>query len=117
MTGSPLKNSGTGAGPSREGHEYHIAWAAKVALGLIYPNSDLAAISIEGFNIENANSLSDEAMEIADLVQYYGGETFTSATKLEVLQFKYSPTRPEEDLTASDLQNTLKKFVTIPKRY
>jgi hypothetical protein len=50
-------------------------------------------------------------MDIADLVQYYGGKTFTSAIRLEVLQFKYSPTRPEEALTASDLQKTLTKFV------
>lgn len=105
------KNSETGAGASREGHEYHVAWAAKVALQLVLPNSDLAAIAIEGFSFENAKHLSDEAMDIADLVQYYGGKTFASAIKLEVLQFKYSPTRPEEALTASDLQKTLRKFV------
>ncbi|MGP8330032.1 MAG: hypothetical protein ACT6FF_06905 [Methanosarcinaceae archaeon] len=71
----------------------------------------MTAIAIEGFNVENAKHLSDEAMDIADLVQYYGGKTFASAIKLEVLQFKYSPTRPEEALTASDLQKTLTKFV------
>lgn len=111
MSSSTSKNSEIGAGASREGHEYHVAWAAKVALQLIHPNTDLTAIAIEGFNVENAQHLSDEAMDIADLVQYYGGETFTSAIKLKVLQFKYSPTRPEEDLTASDLQKTLTKFV------
>ena len=105
------KNSETGAGASREGHEYHVAWAAKVVLQLIYPKSDLTAIAIEGFNVEEAKHLSDEAMDIADLVQYYGGKTFASAIKLEVLQFKYSPTRPEEALTASDLQKTLTKFI------
>ena len=71
----------------------------------------MTAIAIEGFNVENAKHLSDEAMDIADLVQYYGGKTFAAAIKLEVLQFKYSPTRPEEALTASDLQKTLTKFV------
>lgn len=111
MTVSSSEKSEIGARASREGHEYHVAWAAKVALQLIYPNSDLIAIAIEGFNVENAEHLSDEAMDIADLVQYYGGETFTSATKLEVLQFKYSPTRSEDGLTASDLQKTLSKFV------
>lgn len=111
MNISSSKNSETGAGASREGHEYHVAWAAKVALQLIHPNSDLTAIAIEGFNVENAKHLSDEAMDIADLVQYYGGKTFASTTKLEVLQFKYSPTQPEEDLTASDLKKTLTKFV------
>jgi len=111
MTVSSSENSDIGARASREGHEYHVAWAAKVALQLIYPNSNLVAIAIEGFNVENAEQLSDEAMDIADLIQYYGGETIASATKLEVLQFKYSPTRLEEGLTASDLQKTLAKFV------
>jgi hypothetical protein len=111
MSISPSKNSETAAGASREGHEYHVAWAAKVALQLIHPNSNLIAIAIEGFSVENAKHLSDDAMDIADLVQYYGGITFDSEIKLEVLQFKYSPTRPEEDLTASDLHKTLTKFV------
>jgi hypothetical protein len=111
LSSSNSKNSELGAGASREGHEYHVAWAAKVALKLIHPNSDLTAISIEGFDVENAKHLSDEAMDIADLVQYYDGNTFASAKKLEVLQFKYSPTRPEETLTASDLQKTLTKFI------
>ena len=111
MTVSSSEKSEIGVRASREGHEFHVAWAAKVALQLIYPNSDLVAIAIEGFSIENAEHLSDEAMDIADLVQYYGGKTFSSATKFEVLQFKYSPTRSEKGLTASDLKKTLSKFV------
>jgi len=111
MSSSPQKKSEIGARASREGHEYHVAWAAKIALQLIHPNSELTAIAIEGFDVENSDNLSDEAMDIADLVQYYGGKTFSSANKLEVLQFKYSPTSPEEGLTASCLQKTLTKFV------
>lgn len=111
MNSSTSKNSEIGARASREGHEYHVAWAAKVALQLIHPNSELTAIAIEGFDVENSGHLSDDAMDIADLVQYYRGKTFSSANKLEVLQFKYSPTSPEEGLTASYLQKTLTKFV------
>jgi hypothetical protein len=46
MSSPTSKNSELGAGASREGHEYHVAWAAKVALQLIHPNSDLTAIAI-----------------------------------------------------------------------
>lgn len=112
MSNSTPKNSEIGTGASREGHEFHVAWAAKVALKLIYPNSELSSIAIEGFDVKNAGNLSEEAMDIADLVQYYGGEELLSANKVEVLQFKYSPTSPEKDLTASYLKKTLKKFVT-----
>lgn len=115
MSTSTGQKSEIGARASREGHEYHVAWAAKVALELINPNSELSAIAIEGFDVENAGHLSDEAMDIADLVQYYCGKTFSSVNKIEVLQFKYSPTSPGEGLTASYLQKTLTKFVATQK--
>ena len=51
MSISTSKNSEPGAEASREGHEYHVAWAAKVALQLIHPNSDLTAIAIEGLTL------------------------------------------------------------------
>ena len=41
MNISTSKYSEIGAGASREGHEYHVAWAAKVALQLIHPNSSI----------------------------------------------------------------------------
>jgi hypothetical protein len=104
------ENSDIGARASREGHEYHVAWAAKVALKLINPNTTLTGVAIEGFFVEDAANLSDEAMDIADLVQYHSGNSVSNAKKLEVLQFKYSPTQSEKDLTASDLKKTLSKF-------
>lgn len=34
---------------SRDGHTYHETWAARIALELVYPSTDLVAITIEGF--------------------------------------------------------------------
>jgi hypothetical protein len=64
------ENSDIGARASREGHEYHVAWAAKVALKLINPNTTLTGVAIEGFFVEDAANLSDEAMDIADLAYF-----------------------------------------------
>jgi hypothetical protein len=52
---------------TREGHTYHETWAARVALGLLYPSTTLRAITVEGFSVEDEPSFSDAATEIADL--------------------------------------------------
>ncbi|PAL01760.1 hypothetical protein B8W90_13680, partial [Staphylococcus hominis] len=35
---------------SKAGHAYHEAWAARSALELLMPSTDLSAITLEGFN-------------------------------------------------------------------
>jgi len=111
LPSKPTKTSEIGTRASRDGHEFHVAWAARVALELLHPKSPLKAISLEGFPVQDAKSFSKEAMDIADLVKFYGGNTVERATRIDVLQLKYSPTKESEDLTASDLTKTLKKFV------
>lgn len=100
---------------SRDGHEYHVAWAARVSLELLHPMTELKAISLEGFPVQEANSFSEEAIDIADLVKYFGGSTVYEAKRIDVLQLKYSPTKKNKGLTASDLSKTLQKFAQTKK--
>lgn len=100
---------------SKTGHEFHETWAARVALGLLIPNTSLTAIAIEGFSIEYDTGLSPEAMEIADLVTYFNGYPAAKAEKIVVAQFKYTATENNTDLSASDLAKTIKKFVQTEK--
>lgn len=100
---------------SRDGHEYHVAWAARVSLELLHPRTELKAISLEGFPVQEANSFSEEAIDIADLVKYFGGSTVYEAKRIDVLQLKYSPTKKNKGLTASDLSKTLQKFAQTKK--
>ena len=95
---------------SRDGHTYHETWAARVALGLLYPSTTLRAITVEGFFLEDEPSLSDAATEIADLVRYRGTTEIASATAVEVLQFKYSIARHDVEMRAFDIKKTLQKF-------
>jgi hypothetical protein len=43
---------------SREGHTYHDTWTARVALELLVPTTDLAAVAVEGFSTEDAQIAS-----------------------------------------------------------
>ncbi len=115
MHSAKTKNKEIGVRASRDGHEYHVTWAARVSLELLHPMAELKAISLEGFHVQEANSFSEEAMDIADLVKYFGGSTVDEARRIDVLQLKYSPTKENEGLTASDLSKTLQKFAQTKK--
>jgi hypothetical protein len=115
LQSAQTKNNEIGVRASRDGHEYHVAWAARVSLELLHPMAELKAISLEGFHVQEANNFSEEAMDIADLVKYFGGSTVDEAKRIDVLQLKYSPTKENEGLTASDLSKTLQKFAQTKK--
>lgn len=95
---------------SKAGHAYHEAWAARTALELLLPGSTLHAITLEGFDAVEDDALSAGAVEIADLVRYYGGSNVEQATKVEVVQFKYSIASKDVAVRAADLASTLRKF-------
>lgn len=97
-------------GASRDGHEFHEAWAARTALALIPPGSDLTAIAIEGFAEEDAEDLSAQAHDIADLVRYWGGSNLETADQIDVVQFKYSIAKANEPMTSGSMTKTLGKF-------
>ncbi|MGO6706256.1 hypothetical protein [Rhizobium johnstonii] len=100
---------------SRDGHQFHEQWAARVALGLLLPNVPLTSIALEGFRIED--EVGKAATEIADLVKFYRDEPFATDERIAVVQFKYSPTDEDEPLTAADLGSTLKKFFDAQKDF
>lgn len=106
-----------GVRASRDGHQYHEAWAARVALELIPPGTDLAAIAIEGFSPDDQDEMSQEAHDIADLVRYRGGPDERTATTIEVVQFKYSVGRPTVPMLAGEMRKTLCKFAAADTDY
>lgn len=98
---------------SRDGHAYHEAWAARVALELVIPTTDLVGITMEGFSAEDVSGLSADAQEIADLVRYRGSPDACKAAGVEVVQFKYSISREHVPARAAYLAKTLKKFAKV----
>jgi hypothetical protein len=100
---------------SRDGHEYHEAWAARTALELLVPTTTLTAIALEGFSTEDSANLSTGSIEIADLVRYRGGISSRTAQAVETVQFKYSIASADVPMRAADVRKTLAKFATTER--
>src|SRR5258708_40145161 len=95
---------------SKAGHAFHEAWAARTALELLPPSTDLTAITLEGFDERDEHSLGTGAVEIADLVRHHGATDVARAHRATVVQFKYSiqgPNRQFELLTWHQLSPSL----------
>ena len=95
---------------SRDGHTFHDTWTARIALELLVPTTDLAAVAVEGFSTEDAPIASAAATEIADLTRYRGALSVGTASQVEVVQFKYSIAAALEPMRAADIKKTLEKF-------
>lgn len=95
---------------SKAGHAFHEAWAARTALELLPPSTDLTAITLEGFDEQDEQNLDAGSVEIADLVRYHGATDVARAHRVTVVQFKYSIARADTAVRAADLASTLTKF-------
>ncbi|QRK11763.1 NACHT domain-containing protein [Archangium violaceum] len=94
---------------SRDGHEYHEAWVARKCLGLLLSQDDLVGVAIEGFSADD--EVSKDATEIADAVLYYGRHaSFVHATRVVVVQVKYSKAAELTPFRAADAKKTVEKF-------
>lgn len=98
---------------SRDGHEFHEAWAARKALQLVMPTDGLVGIAVEGLAPADQASASAETVEIADLVLYYGKRpTFDGARSVVIVQVKYSKSSEAVPYRASDAKKTIRKFAS-----
>jgi hypothetical protein len=120
-----MSDNDTGAAPieidkvraSKAGHAFHEAWAARTALELLPPLTDLTAITLEGFDERDEQSLGTGAVEIADLVRYHGSTDVAGAHRVTVVQFKYSIASAEIAVRAADLASTLAKFAATDAEF
>ena len=98
---------------SRDGHEFHENWTARVALRLLWPESDLVGIAMEGLDPEDQRRAEADTVQIADLVQYRGGSPgFERAESTTIVQVKYSVSDADSDFRASDAKYTVAKFAS-----
>ena len=103
---------------SRDGHEYHEAWTARKAMQLLLGEDHLIGIAVEGLDPDDQTRASSETVEVADLTLYYGkGTGFEYADKVDVVQFKYSPSRDNAEFRASDAKKTITKFAASNRDY
>lgn len=103
---------------SRDGHEFHEAWAARKALQLVMPTNGLVGIAVEGLAPADQVSASAETVEIADLVLYYGRyPTFDRADSVIIVQVKYSRRLQTVPFRASDAKKTIRKFAVAYRNH
>jgi hypothetical protein len=96
---------------SRDGHEFHEAWAARMSLRLVMQLDGLVGIAVEGLAPADQSTASNETVEIADLVFYYGKEaTFKKSRVVAFTQAKYSISKAEIPFRAADAAETIQKF-------
>src|SRR4051812_3910267 len=83
---------------SRDGDQFHYWWAARRALQLLSPASDLVAITIEGASAEEAldGASVNAGEEVIDVGEYHGAETLAEAVSVRYVQLKHSTVRVDE---------------------
>jgi hypothetical protein len=103
---------------SRDGHEFHEAWTARKATQLLWPDSELTAIAVEGVSPSDQEGASDATVEVADLTFYYHGRpNFKDARRTTIAQFKYSIADQNKDFRAYHAKKTVKKFGVTYRSY
>ena len=103
---------------SRDGHEYHETWTARKAMQLLWPDSTLFAIAIEGPSPSDQKSASPETIDIADITLYYGHHhAFERASRTTIAQLKYSVADQNTDFRASHARKTISKFAVTFQDY
>ncbi|MGA9768583.1 MAG: hypothetical protein WBV94_06060 [Blastocatellia bacterium] len=94
-----------GARESNAGDDFHLLWAARRAVRLLDPSSDLRRVLVE--KVSPSDELPPTSGEDyflgVDLSEYYGGEDFQTAIHVVASQLKYSTRHPSRAWTASRL--------------
>jgi hypothetical protein len=93
------------ASTSNAGDDFHLQWAARRALALLKPGTDLTAILPENPTPPDAALLdpTGEQLLAIDLTEYYGGESFQTASRVVYSQLKYSTKSPNNSWTIASL--------------
>ncbi|WP_243767407.1 ATP-binding protein [Paenibacillus agricola] len=93
---------------SRAGDVFHYRWAARRCLRMIYPNSQLRYITIEG---SKERELAGEyVIDVAE----YSGSAEDGSQEIAYFQLKHTTVRKEQPFDLSDLKGTIEGFA---KRY
>lgn len=97
--------------PSRDGDQFHYAWAARRCLELLTVDAGLSAVSIEGASVvDKAGEGGMIGDEIIDVGLYYGSQTAASASAVRYVQLKHSTRRAGLSWAPGDLEKTLAAY-------
>ena len=92
-----------GARASNAGDDYHELWVARQAIQLLGNEEDLQAIAVEGVGRDAADGQRSDTWDGVDCTLCFGGTTVSDATRVEIVQVKYSTAAPREKWTIARL--------------
>ncbi len=92
---------------SRAGDVFHYRWAARRCLRLIYPNSSLTGVYIEGS--PETGKAGEYVIDVSEYSTEDAGEK-----KIDYYQLKHTTVQEDEPFTISDLKDT---FIGFAARY
>ncbi len=96
--------SGAITSASHAGNDFHFAWAAHRLLEFLRPRPNLVKVTIEGASMADEKEVGNAAELLAiDATSYWGGADAATAARVEIDQFKYSPTNPAGKWTLARL--------------
>lgn len=107
-----------GARESNAGDDFLVLWAARRAVEMLNPSSDLQCIRMEGLSSLDVASLDARKSYFlaADLTEYFGGTTFDTAQRIVISQLKYSTRHPDGLWTWGELRKTREKGASVIRR-
>lgn len=88
---------------SRAGDVFHYRWAARRCLGLVYPNTSLRSVVIEGSK-ENEK----EGEYVIDVTEYY--DELNDKKQIKYYQLKHTTVLKDTPFVLSDLKDAIKGF-------
>ncbi|MBD8757769.1 ATP-binding protein [Pseudomonas coleopterorum] len=97
---------------SRDGDQFHYLWAARRALLLLNPLSDLVAVTIEGAATDEfpGSKQVEVGEQLIDIAEYYGSTDLKSASLIRYMQLKHSTLQVDEIWQPSGLEKTIQGF-------
>ena len=104
-----MKPEFLGARASNTGDDFHEWWALRLALQLLAPDTALAAVTVEGVNLDEKKKQELTEWDSVDCGLFYGGHTVERAEKVVIEQLKYSSSTPDKNWTVSELTNSKSK--------
>jgi energy-coupling factor transporter ATP-binding protein EcfA2 len=92
-----------GAKASNAGDSFHELWALHAAINLLKARTPLVAVTVEGVRTIDSAAASDDAWSGVDCALYFEGDTFSTASRIELIQLKYSSANSSKNWTVAGL--------------
>jgi hypothetical protein len=101
-----MKPDFRGARGANAGDDFHELWALRQALSLLDPDTQLAAVTVEGLRAEDETGVPKDTWDGVDCTFYYGGTDAASANRIIIDQLKYSSSDPQKKWTVARITHS-----------